>query len=87
MKKNTVISNLLLSAILYLMVPGAAFAKDCPSDIKAVTDEDPAVPVEVLEHQVKPLTKCELEAEAAAWVAGKGTGMFTMFDVLGLGDL
>ena len=68
MKKNTVISNYLLSAILFLMMPVAAFAKDCSSDIKAVTSEDPTVPVEVLEHQVKPLTKCELEAEAAAWV-------------------
>lgn len=26
-------------------------------------------------------------AEAAAWLADKSTGMFTMFDVLGLGDL
>ncbi len=26
-------------------------------------------------------------AEAAAWLAGKSTGMFTMFDVLDLGDL
>ena len=26
-------------------------------------------------------------AEAAAWLSGKSTGMFTMFDVLGLGDL
>ena len=68
MKKNTVISNLLFSAIFLLIVPAAALAKDCPSDIKAVTSDDPSVPVEVLEHQVKPLTKCELEAEAAAWV-------------------
>ncbi|MCG6938343.1 MAG: mechanosensitive ion channel [Gammaproteobacteria bacterium] len=45
-----------------------AFAADCPSDIKAVTDNDPKVAVKVLAYQVKPLTKCELEAEARAWL-------------------
>jgi small conductance mechanosensitive channel len=33
-----------------------------------VTGSDVKVPVDVLSHRVKPLTKCELEAEAQAWL-------------------
>ena len=51
------------------MMSGNAFAADCPKDIKAVTAKDADVSVEVLEFLVKPLTKCELEAEAQAWLA------------------
>jgi small conductance mechanosensitive channel len=54
--------------IVLLMVPDGVFAKDCPTDIKAVTNTDVKVPVAVLTHRVKPLTKCELEAEAQAWL-------------------
>ena len=46
----------------------ATFAADCPADIKAVTDTDVKVPIEVLSYRLKPLTKCELEAEAQAWL-------------------
>lgn len=45
-----------------------AFANDCPTDIKAVTATEAQVPLEVLSQRVKPLTKCELEAEAGAWL-------------------
>ncbi len=45
-----------------------AFAADCPTDIKAITDKDAKVPLAVLTYRVKPLTKCELEAEAKAWL-------------------
>ena len=68
MKKNSTVLNLLLSAIFFFTISQGAFAEDCPSDIKAVTNNDAMVSVEVLAHQVKPLTKCELEAEAKAWV-------------------
>jgi small conductance mechanosensitive channel len=69
MKRNLSISKLLLFfAAFLLMVSKAAFAEDCPSDITAVTDKDASVSVEVLAFQVKPLTKCELEAEAGAWL-------------------
>jgi small conductance mechanosensitive channel len=46
----------------------ATFAADCPTDIKAVTNTDVKVPIEVLSFRLKPLTKCELEAEAQAWL-------------------
>ena len=61
-------SWLLLPAVLFAMMSNLAFAADCPSDIKAVTNSDVKVPVDVLSHRVKPLTKCELEAEAQAWL-------------------
>ena len=69
MKKiSTILNWLLLSAVLMATASGSASAADCPEGIKAQTDKDATVSVEVLSHQVKPLTKCELEAEAQAWV-------------------
>jgi small conductance mechanosensitive channel len=56
------------SAIALSAMSGATFAADCPTDIKAVTDTDVKVPIEVLSYRLKPLTKCELEAEAQAWL-------------------
>jgi small conductance mechanosensitive channel len=56
------------SAIALAVMSGAIFAADCPTDIKAVTNTDVKVPIEVLSYQLKPLTKCELEAEAQAWL-------------------
>ena len=41
---------------------------DCAEGLKAVTAADAAVPVEELELRLKPLTRCELQAEAAAWL-------------------
>lgn len=60
--------RLLLTAIALVFITNAVNAKDCPADIKAVTNTDVNVPVEALTHRVKPLTKCELEAEAGAWL-------------------
>ena len=57
------------AAVALLMISFNALAADCPKDIKAVTAKDAEVSVQVLEHLVKPLTKCELEAEAGAWLA------------------
>jgi small conductance mechanosensitive channel len=57
-----------LGIILILISRTALAAGDCPTDIKTVTNADAAVPLEVLAHRVKPLTKCELEAEAQAWL-------------------
>ena len=70
MKKNPITLNWLLwpAAVLIMMSSGAFAADDCPSDIKAVTNEDSNVLVEVLSYHVKPLTKCELEVEAQAWI-------------------
>jgi hypothetical protein len=56
------------SAVALTAMSGAAFAADCPTDIKAVTNTDVKVPIEVLSYRLKPLTKCELEAEAQAWL-------------------
>ena len=68
--KFTVWNGLLSAAAAALMMlsNSALAADECPSDIKAVTNDDARVPVEVLTHRVKPLTKCELEAEAQAWL-------------------
>jgi small conductance mechanosensitive channel len=55
-------------AIALTTLSGATFADDCPTDITAVTNTDVKVPIEVLSYQLKPLTKCELEAEAQAWL-------------------
>jgi small conductance mechanosensitive channel len=57
-----------LPAIFFILISKGVFAADCPSDIKAVTNTDVTVPVEALSYRVKPLTKCELEAEAKAWL-------------------
>jgi len=54
--------------VTILMISTSAFAADCPSDIKAITTKDVNVPEEVLAYMVKPLTKCELEVEAQAWL-------------------
>ena len=69
MKRNfTALNWLLWLAIAMFMISNGASAADCPSDIQAVTNEDVKVPIEILAYQVKPLTKCELEAEAQAWL-------------------
>jgi small conductance mechanosensitive channel len=69
MKKNLIILNWLMWTVVTLIITShSAFAGDCPTDIVAVTSADPDVPVEVLAYRVKPLTKCELEVEAQAWL-------------------
>ncbi len=62
------LNRMLWLVIVLAMVTNYAVASECPSDIKSVTNEDANVPVEILEHLVRPLTKCELEAEAKSWL-------------------
>ena len=69
MKRKFIAFNwLLIPAILIILISRLAVAADCPDDIKAVTNKDAQIPVEVLGYRVIPLTKCELEAEAKAWL-------------------
>ncbi len=65
--KTRIHARLLLLIVLGFASQGI-LAEDCPTNIKAVTATDPEVPVAVLTYRVKPLTKCELEAEAKAWL-------------------
>ena len=65
---QSVIKWLLSSLFTITLLSTNAFAAECSKDIKAVTVDDPSIPVEVLELRVDPLTKCELEVEAKAWV-------------------
>jgi len=69
MRKNFINFNWLLwPAIALIIISTGAFAADCPKDIKAVTSDDAKVTVDILALRVKPLTKCELEVEAQAWL-------------------
>lgn len=67
MKKHVVSLCRQLLVIAIVLIPVKTFAEDCPDDIKAVTADDAGVPVAVLTYRVKPLTRCELEAEAQSW--------------------
>jgi len=67
-KKPVTLNWLLWPAVVLIMMSNGVFAADCPSDIKAVTNKDANVLEEVLAYHVKPLTKCELEVEAQAWI-------------------
>ena len=58
----------LMPLMILALLSRGAIAEDCPADIRAVTADDAEVPVAVLELRVTPLTKCELEAEAQAWL-------------------
>ncbi len=68
MKKYMIILGWQMWLVIILMMSNGAFAAECPTDIKAVTSKDVNIPVEVLAYRVKPLTKCELEVEAQAWL-------------------
>jgi small conductance mechanosensitive channel len=59
---------LLWSMTLLTLMSKLAVAEDCPADFKAVTSSDTEVRIEVLAHRVTPLTRCELEVEAQAWL-------------------
>ena len=66
---NLLVIKWLLTPIITLLILSTnASAIECSKEIKAVTVDDPTVPVEVLSLRVDPLTKCELEVEAKAWV-------------------
>lgn len=66
--RHLTINFLFWTAITLIIISRATFAGDCPTDIKAVTNQDAKVPVEILSYRVKPLTKCELEVEAQSWI-------------------
>ena len=69
MKKLFMTWNWLLwPALALAMLSNETFAKDCPSGINAVTATDVKIPLEALSYRVKPLTRCELQAEAEAWL-------------------
>jgi len=68
MKKNVVSLCRQLLVIAIILIPVNTLAEDCPADINAVTADDAEIPDAVLTHRVKPLTRCELEAEAQAWL-------------------
>jgi small conductance mechanosensitive channel len=58
----------LLSASLLVLTSNLAVAAECPTEIQPTTTADAEVPIEVLTPRVTPLTRCELEAEAQAWL-------------------
>ncbi len=62
------ILSLLMWSLSALLIAPVVFAADCPSSIKSVTAKDANIAVEILAFRVKPLTKCELEIEAQAWL-------------------
>jgi small conductance mechanosensitive channel len=69
MNRQSIVWITLLPAIMAALLSTTVHAADdCPEGIEAVTAIDAAVPVEVLTYRVKPLTRCELEAEAGAWL-------------------
>ena len=59
---------LLLLVMLFIPLSNSVAADECPEGIKAVTTDDAEILLEVLELRVRPLTRCELEAEAEAWL-------------------
>jgi len=66
--KHPALFRLFGSIFALLLMSTGVHAKDCPKDIKPVTNDDPMQPVDVLVQRVKPLTRCELEVEAQAWL-------------------
>jgi small conductance mechanosensitive channel len=68
-KTSPIFIRSLLVSIALTLVSVSAVAQDCADDHEAVTASDSAVPLPVLSYRVKPLTKCELEVEAQAWLA------------------
>ena len=69
MQKNIItLSWLVWMVVVSIMMSNGAVAAECSADIKTVTTKDVNVPIEVLAYQVRPLTKCELDVEAEAWL-------------------
>ena len=58
----------LLPILLLFFSTLVGAADKCPTGIKAVTDKNAKVNKMVLNHRLKPLTKCELMVEADAWL-------------------
>ncbi len=61
-------NNLFLIILIFFIQLNVAIAVECSSSLKAVTHKDDNISVEVLTYKLKPLTKCELEIEANAWL-------------------
>jgi small conductance mechanosensitive channel len=69
MKKSFISRNRMFwFAAALTTLANTAFAGKCPTGVEAISTADPQVPLEVLSYRVKPLTKCELEVEAQAWL-------------------
>ncbi len=66
LKMRMVIKHIFL---ILALSPSFVPAADCPQKILPVTSGDPKVPLKILSHQLKPLTKCELEVEADSWLS------------------
>jgi small conductance mechanosensitive channel len=67
--RNWLTTAWLISVLTF--VTGTAFAagaSECPKGIEAVTAADPGIPVDELELRLRPLTRCELQAEVDAWL-------------------
>lgn len=54
---------------LGLGVRSAGANSDCPEELEAATAADASMAVDELELRLMPLTRCELQAESAAWLA------------------
>lgn len=60
---------MLIAALgLLASAAGSVARADEPAKPAAVTTADPAIPIEDLRTELRPLTKAELEVEAAAWL-------------------
>lgn len=70
MSRNRFLSSLGAGFLLLFVLSSTAVlaADECPTGIKAQTSNNPEIPVLELELRLKPLTRCELKAEAEAWL-------------------
>lgn len=70
MSRNRFLSSLGVGFILLFVLSSTALlaANECPSGINAQTATNPKIPVLELELRLTPLTRCELKAEAEAWL-------------------
>lgn len=60
--------NILIGLIVALVISCAGASRVLAADETARTVDDPTIPVEELELMLTPLTKGELEVEAAGWI-------------------
>lgn len=60
--------SILLGLVAALFISNAAASRAFAADESARTADDPSIPVEELEWMLTPLTKSELEVEAAGWI-------------------
>jgi small conductance mechanosensitive channel len=65
--KNLIAYGVFLLIVISNPINAWAESEGCPSETKSHTSAEINTPVEVLALQLRPLTKCELQAEADAW--------------------